>query len=37
MERIRHLETEIAEIQKEIGRLNQGAVSFVEGLERTEK
>ncbi len=35
--RIRHMEAEIAEIQKEIDRLNQEAVSAVEGLERTEK
>ncbi len=35
--RIRHLEAEIADMQKEIDKLNQEAVSVVEGLERTEK
>ncbi len=35
--RIRHLEAEIADMQKDIGRQKQKAVAAVERLERTKK
>ncbi len=35
--RIRHLETEIADMQKEIDRQEQKAVATMERLERTKK
>ena len=35
--RIRHLEAEIADMQKEIGKQKQKAVAAVERLERTKK
>ncbi len=35
--RIRHLETEIADMQKEINRQKQKAVAAMERLERTKK
>ena len=35
--RIRHLEAEIADMQKEIDRQNEKAVAAVERLERTKK
>ncbi len=35
--RIRHMEAEIAEMQKEINRLKLKAIADIERLERTEK
>ncbi len=35
--RIRHLEAEIADMQKEIGRQKQNGVAAMERLERTKK
>jgi len=37
LQRIRHLEAEIADMQKEIDRQKQEAVAAVERLERTKK